>query len=320
MSLLELKNVTKRCPDGFTLEDISFEISEKGIYAFLGNSRSGKSMLAELICGATDFDEGEMLFKGKNIADKSVSKSRKMKIGYVPQNNFFPVDMTVCELLDFTGRIKKVDPDKRVRQIKEALELTGLFEKSDIIILNLTPSERKRVAYANALLGNPDIIVIDDPISAVDPAQREEIKKILVMLGKVKVVILFASKGSDLEELFKTVGILDDGKLLVYEQTDALLSKINKNFNALLRVRINSNKLSDMLSAIRSVDEVISASTLYVSTISDIKIECLTRESVTLKVTECAENFGAEIVSLRFTSFCIDDVVDAFCSEPKKEE
>ena len=128
MSILEVTNLKK---DSF-IEEVSFSIDEKGVYAFLGKESSGKSALAEILAGASETDGGKVIFRDVDIyTNTRQSKSAKAKIGYVPENIFFYPDMTAFEVLDFTGRLKKVDPDKRFRQIKEAFELLAISEKME---------------------------------------------------------------------------------------------------------------------------------------------------------------------------------------------
>jgi ABC-2 type transport system ATP-binding protein len=322
MSLLELKNVSKQYPDGFKINDVSFSIEEKGIYGFFAKGKAGKTMLATILCGACDVDSGEILYKDKAMHDSKKQTAKiKKKIGYVPDACIFPCDLTVSELLDFTGKAKGVDPDKRARQIKEALSLTGLSENDGVLIGNLSTSEKKRVAYANALIGNPDVIIIDEPMAVIDSAQRDEIKKLIEMLGKMKVVLLFSKSSSELEELCSYAGVLADGELIAFEPIDTLLSRLNKTTNAALRVRTLGVELSEIVDAINKIESVISVKTSSSGgIISDLRLECETKEGITAAVSEAVESLGAEVVSLRFSSLALSDVIDALSMQNGKEE
>ena len=322
MSLLELKNVSKKFSDDFSIDDVSFDIDEKGVYGFFAKGKSGKTMLATILCGACQIDEGTILYKHQPLhaSAKQTAKIKK-KIGYVPDACIFPADMTMSELLDFTGKAKGVNPDKRVRQIKEALNLTGLSAKADVVIGNLTISEKKRMAYANALMGNPDVIIIDEPLAVIDSTQRDEIKKLIEMLGKMKVVLLFSKSSSELEELCSYAGVLADGALIAFEPIDTLLSRLNKTTNAALRVRTLGVELSEIVDAINKIESVISVKTSSSGgIISDLRLECETKEGITAAVSEAVELLGAEVVSLRFSSLALSDVIDALSMQNGKED
>ena len=322
MSLLELKNVSKKFSDDFSIDDVSFDIDEKGVYGFFAKGKSGKTMLATILCGACQIDEGTILYKHQPLhaSAKQTAKIKK-KIGYVPDACIFPADMTMSELLDFTGKAKGVNPDKRVRQIKEALNLTGLSAKADVVIGNLTISEKKRMAYANALMGNPDVIIVDEPLAVIDSTQRDEIKKLIEMLGKMKVVLLFSKSSSELEELCSHAGVLADGELIAFEPIDTLLSRLNKTTNAALRVRTLGVELSEIVDAINKIESVISVKTSSSGgIISDLRLECETKEGITAAVSEAVESLGAEVVSLRFSSLALSDVIDALSMQNGKEE
>lgn len=322
MSLLELKNVSKKFSDDFSIDDVSFDIDEKGVYGFFAKGKSGKTMLATILCGACQIDEGTILYKHQPLhaSAKQTAKIKK-KIGYVPDACIFPADMTMSELLDFTGKAKGVNPDKRVRQIKEALNLTGLSAKADVVIGNLTISEKKRMAYANALMGNPDVIIVDEPLAVIDSTQRDEIKKLIEMLGKMKVVLLFSKSSSELEELCSYAGVLADGELIAFEPIDTLLARLNKTTNAALRVRTLGVELSEIVDAINKIESVISVKTSSSGgIISDLRLECETKEGITAAVSEAVESLGAEVVSLRFSSLALSDVIDALSMQNGKEE
>lgn len=321
MSLLKVNELVKNTADGFKLNGVSFEIEEKGIYGFFGKKGSGKTLLASLLCGVCDADEGDICYKDKSIyASEKQAVVVKKKIGYVPDAVRFPSDMSVEELLDFTGAAKGVSPDKRARQIKEALTLTGLDKKSEYLIENLSPSEKKRVAYANALLGNPDVIVIDEPIAMIDLLQRDEIKKLIAMLGKMKVVVAFCKNPADIEEMCDYIGIMSNGNLRIFESAAEIAEKLGGNVSALLRIRSKGadvEKIIDVLCNIEHITDVRAGN--QSSAIIDIKIECSTRDGVSAAVSSAVEALGVEIVSLRFADLKVADLVEALSAQSEEE-
>lgn len=235
MSILTVENLKKHTSYGAVLSGVTFSAEEKGVYAILGKASSGKSTLCEVLAGASEIDGGKVYFKDVSLyPDTRESRRAKAKIGYMPSSVFFYPDMTVFEVLDFTGRLRKVSPDKRFRQIKEALELLALSSKSEALVKALTVSEKKRLALANALVGNPSLLLLDDPTSRVTAEDAELIRNVIAMLGEMKTVFLFTDKTSEASALAKHVGIIADGKIVLWSTLDDIKSKFSSNDNALL--------------------------------------------------------------------------------------
>ena len=316
MSILEVKGIAAAETEGVSIRDISFCIDEKGIYGFFGKDGDTLTLLSRVLCGAREADVGEIYYHGNELfsSEKKTAQIKK-KIGYVPKNSYFSKDMTLVEALDLVGRAKGVSADKCARQIKEALELTGLTDKSDQLFEALTPSEKKRACYASSLLGNPDIVIIDEPFSAVDAAAKDELKKLIAMLGRMKTVILCSKNPTDTDELCSHAAILDGGELLAFEPIDELLARINKTVNAILRVKEKNASHSALMDALSQTDGIISVSAAKaVGGITDIRLECSTRDGMTSKISELVEQMGGEVVSLRFVSLGIGDVMTLLCS------
>ena len=321
MSILEVKGISAAESDGALLKDISFCIEEKGIYGFFGKNSDTLTLLSRVLCGAREADGGEIFYHGNDLfaSEKKASQIKK-KIGYVPKSCYFAKDMTVAEALDLVGRAKGVSADKCARQIKEALELTGLTAKSDQLLESLTPSEKKRVCYASSLLGNPDVVIIDEPFASVDAAAKDEIKKLIVMLGKMKVVILLSKNPSDSDELCSYAAILDGGELLAFEPIDELLSRINKTVNAVLRIKERNASHTALVENLGNIEGVIAVRAGKASGgITDVRLECATRDSMTSKISEVVEAMGGEVISLRFVSLGIGDVMTLLCSKNTEE-
>lgn len=230
MSLLLVEELSKISKDGNGLKNISFQIDEKGIYGFLGKSGSGKSLLSDVLAGACEADGGSITYKEKQLYVKERQTAQiKRKIGYVPQKSFFDKDMTAFEVLDLMGKAKHVYPDKRFRQIKEALELTGLSKKRDRLVGELSLSEKKRLSIAAALLGNPDFVIMDEPLQYLDSKQANEVRGLIGMLGKKKTVLLFSGRADDIGGMSDKVGFLHLGELILWEDTRELMKKLDEN-------------------------------------------------------------------------------------------
>lgn len=228
MILVKAEGLKRVCPDGIEIKDISFEISEKGIYGFLTKNASEKSELARLLAGISEPDGGELIYKERAmlVSDKQTAQIKK-KIGYVPQKCFFDQDMTVFEALDFVGKAKSIDPDKRFRQIKEALELTGISNRKNTLVSALSISETRKLSLAASLLGNPDVVIMDDPLRSLDKVQSQNVSRVIELLGTKKVVLLLSTRPSEIEELCAHVAIIANGELAVWGEVEEILKKMN---------------------------------------------------------------------------------------------
>ena len=228
--LVEAKQLNRSYSNGIELKNISFEIHEKGIYGFLGKDGSGKTELATLLAGIYDCDFGSLIYNGKEMfVSECQTVNIKRKIGYSSEKSFFDEDMTVFEILDFVGKAKQIDPDKRFRQIKEALELMGLSNKKATLVGELSLSEKKRLAIASALLGNPDVVILDEPLRYLDKWQSAEVVKLIKLLGTKKVVLMFSSRPSEIEQLCEYAAILSCGEIMLWDRVEDILNKMEAN-------------------------------------------------------------------------------------------
>lgn len=236
---------------GVSLSDFSCSFSKGGVHGILGPSGAGKSLLLNLLSGSLEPEGGQIMMRGTVF---SADPAMKAKIGYVPKDPVFYSNMTVLEILDFMGQARGVAADKRYRQIKEAMELTGVEEIQNRLSARLNKEERKRVSYAGALLGNPDVLYIDEPIPVKDAAKRGEFSNLIAMLGKVKTVILASSDFSVVRSLCEDTLIMADGRLLVQDRFEALEEKLLRSRS--LRVTTKGQKEA-MTAEIRALPDVL---------------------------------------------------------------
>jgi len=212
--------ISKVYDEKTVLDQISITVAKGGIHGILGPRGAGKTTLLELIAGGVAPDSGRIEIGGTDIAKEPISTKRK--IGYVPQSTTVYSDMTVSELLNFVGQTRKVETDKRYRQIKEAIDLVGLESVQNRLTKNLTEYEKKKLLLAAALLGNPDVLLLDEPIPVCSAEQRQELEGLIRMLGGIKTVLLATRDFATARSLCQDVMILSDGRQLVADTFDAL--------------------------------------------------------------------------------------------------
>ncbi len=240
MSILEVRNITKKVGNDTVLDGVYFTVEEKGVYAILGKKYSGKTVLAEILAGCSFVDSGEVVYRDVSVysSDKNNCVS-KTKIGYVPSEPCFFADMTVFDILDFTGRLRGVSSNKRARQIKESLEIVNLSSKYDVYVNDLTVSEKKRLSLANALVGNPSMIIIDDPCESATANDLDMIKALLEMIGSKKVIVLLTDKTGFAQDVATNVGILANGKITLWDSMENLRERYANDNNFLVKAFVD---------------------------------------------------------------------------------
>lgn len=208
---------------GAPLQNLSFSIKKGGIHGILSPTGAEASTLLAILAGALTGAAGSLTIQlqDKESLSSSAKKSPKSanawkgKIGYVPKTPEYYRNMTVYEILDFVGEARGCASELRLRQIEEALELVGLSEKENRLFEKLSVNEKKKASIAAALLGNPSVLLIDEPLLGASSAEdKREICSLLRMLGKLKTVVLAGSELSMMRELCEDVVILSGGELI----------------------------------------------------------------------------------------------------------
>ena len=235
MSILKTENLKMSIDKEVVLDELSFEIDEKGIYVILSKSALETTTLARVLAGILTPDEGSVSYKDIDLSDKKNGKALKSKIGYLPKESFLYPDMTAYEVLEFTGKMRKVPADKRFKQIKEALELVGFYQMSDVLVKDMTFSQKKRLLLANALIGNPSVLIFDEPTAKVISEDAELIRDVILMLGERKTLIILTEKIALADKLGKNIGIMSKGKMVLWSSLENIKQKLDNDSNALLK-------------------------------------------------------------------------------------
>ena len=209
--MIEVKNLVKRYGDHVAVNNLSFTVEEGQIYGFLGPNGAGKSTTMNIITGYLASTEGEVLINGHNILEEP--EEAKKCIGYLPEQPPLYPEMTVQEYLDFAAELKGVKKAERKEQVCSAARRTGLEKVLPRLIRSLSKGYRQRVGIAQALLGSPKLIILDEPTVGLDPAQVIEIRKLIRELGQAHTVILSSHILSEVQAVCQQVLILSKGRL-----------------------------------------------------------------------------------------------------------
>ena len=215
---IEVTNLSKSYGTQKALDSITFSVKKGEIVGFLGPNGAGKSTLMKILTTYLAADEGEALVNDKNVL--SDTKEVQQIIGYLPEHNPLYLDLYVREYLAFNADVYKVASSR----IQEVIELTGLTSESHKKIGQLSKGYRQRVGLANALLHNPEVLILDEPTTGLDPNQLVEIRNVIKNVGKDKTVFLSTHIMQEVEAICDRVIIIDKGKIVADKKLDILIA------------------------------------------------------------------------------------------------
>ncbi|MBR1649726.1 MAG: ATP-binding cassette domain-containing protein [Lachnospiraceae bacterium] len=210
--MIEVKNLTKKYGNHTAVDGLSFRIEKGRIYGFLGPNGAGKSTTMNIITGYVAASDGDVLIDGVDIL-KEPEKAKAM-IGYLPELPPLYADMTVKEYLDFVAELKKVESSSRKEAVEKVMEQTNITDMSRRLIRNLSKGYKQRVGMAQAILGNPEVLIFDEPSVGLDPRQIIEVRDLIKELGKEHTVILSSHILSEVSAVCDHILILSGGKLV----------------------------------------------------------------------------------------------------------
>ncbi len=252
--MIEVKNLVKKYGEHTAVDHLSFTVEKGKIYGFLGPNGAGKSTTMNMITGYIASTEGEILIDGHNILDEP--EAAKKKIGYLPELPPLYQDMTVLEYLKFAAELKSIPKEEREKNIKEVMSTTKLEDMKRRLIKNLSKGYKQRVGLAQALLGYPEVIILDEPTVGLDPKQIIEIRDLIESLGKKHTVILSSHILSEVSAVCDYVLIIDKGRL-VASDTPENLSKAMTGMNSLeLTVKGEEAVIREALGMVENIENI----------------------------------------------------------------
>lgn len=222
--MIEIKNLVKKYGNHVAVDDISFTVEPGKIYGFLGPNGAGKSTTMNMITGYIGNTSGSIVVNGHDVLAEP--EEAKKCIGYLPEIPPLYMDMTVIEYLNFVAELKKIQKSERLEYIEEAIKLTKLEDVKERLIKNLSKGYKQRVGLAQAILGFPEIIILDEPTVGLDPVQIIEIRDLIKELGKEHTVILSSHILSEIQAVCDYVFIISKGKLVASDTTENLLENM----------------------------------------------------------------------------------------------
>ena len=267
--MIEVKNLTKRYGNHCAVDNISFRVDEGEILGFLGPNGAGKSTTMNILTGYLSATEGAVTINGHDILEEP--NAAKANIGYLPEIPPLYLDMTVREYLDFMFDLKKCALP-RVKHIAEICKVMKIEHVYGRLIKNLSKGYRQRVGMAQALIGNPPVLILDEPTVGLDPNQIIEIRSLIKALGKHHTVILSSHILPEIEAVCDRVVIINKGKIVADDTAENLSVQFSEDRRLMVSIAGPAKETAELIAGIRGVDTVKSLGSREVG-VEDFAIE-----------------------------------------------
>ena len=252
--MIEVKNVTKKYGKAVAVEDISFSINDGEIVGLLGPNGAGKSTTMNILTGYIEQTSGEVTIEGYNTLRKP--RKAKKQIGYMPEGVPLYPELTVKEFVTYMAELKQVDRKVRKEKVEKVIEQTGLKDVENKLTRNLSRGYKLRVSMAPAIVGEPKILILDEPTVGLDPKQITEIRSLIKELGKTHTIILSSHILSEVSQICNKVIIINKGKIIAIDTPENLEDKVNNNNCIYVTVEDTENKISNIKDKIKDVKNI----------------------------------------------------------------
>ena len=252
--MIEVKNVTKKYDSTTAVDNISFEVKDGEVVGLLGPNGAGKSTTMNMITGFIEPTSGQIIVNGNDILKKP--KKVKKQIGYMPEGVPLYYELTPKEFVSYMAELKLVKRKDRKAEVQRVLKETELAEVQNRLIRSLSRGYKQRVSLAGALVGNPDVIILDEPTVGLDPKQITEIRDLIKNLGKKHTVILSSHILSEVSQICEKVIIINKGKLIAIDTPENLEKTTMDTNGILLTVEDPKDNMSNLKDKLKGIKEV----------------------------------------------------------------
>ena len=252
--MIQVKNVTKKYGSTIAVDNINFEVKDGEVVGFLGPNGAGKSTTMNMITGFIEPTKGQIIINGNDISKKP--RKAKKEIGYMPENVPLYYELTPKEFVSYMAELKLVKRNERKQEVEKVIKEMGLEDVQNKLIRNLSRGYKQRVSMAGALVGNPDVIILDEPTVGLDPKQITEIRNLIKELGKKHTVILSTHILPEASQICEKVIIINKGKIIAID-TPENLEKATKESNGIsVIVEDPKGNMSKIKEKIKEIDTV----------------------------------------------------------------
>lgn len=251
--MIDVTNLSKRYGKHLAVDHLSFHVEKGQIYGFLGPNGAGKSTTMNMLTGYLAASEGSIQIDGHDILKEP--EEAKKNIGYLPEIPPLYMDMTVKEYLQFAAELKRIPKKEIENQLDRVMYMTMIDDMSNRLIKNLSKGYKQRVGLAQAILGDPEVIILDEPTVGLDPKQIIEIRDLIKSLGKDHTVILSSHILSEVSAICDHIMIISHGKLVASDSPEGLKRMMSGNTKLILTVKSTKEKIDEVLAGFLYIDK-----------------------------------------------------------------
>jgi ABC-2 type transport system ATP-binding protein len=314
--LIEIQNVTKRFGQHLAVDNLNFTVNEGEILGFLGPNGAGKSTTMNIITGYISATEGTVTVDGYDILDNP--EEVKKRIGYMPELPPLYLDMTVREYLNFVFEIKKVDLKDRKQEMDRILELVRITDVSDRLIKNLSKGYKQRVGLAQALVGNPPVLILDEPTVGLDPKQIIEIRNLIKQLGRKHTIILSSHILPEVSAVCERVVIINKGRIVASDTPENLSKRLGESSKLTLRIAASERQAVKVLKDVAGIKYVEAQGVREPDTV-DVWIEAEKDIDVRRPVFNALSRAGYPILQMKSMDLTLEDIFLQVTTQEKVE-
>ena len=303
--LIQIDNLTKRYGKHFAVDNLNFTVNKGEIFGLLGPNGAGKSTTMNIICGYLSATEGSVLIGGLDVLDHPLEV--KKKIGYMPESPPLYFDMTVLDYLNFVGQIKKLTRVQIQQGIEKSLDLCKIRNVSKRLIKNLSKGYKQRVGLAQAILGDPEVLILDEPSIGLDPKQIIEMRTLIKDLGKDHTIILSSHILPEVSAVCQRVMIINEGKKAASDTPENLSKRLMGTSSLLLRVDGEKDKIKMALNNIQGTKKIQFQESPEPNTIN-ITIEADKTTDIRRQVFHALSKANCPILQMRNLDMTLEDI------------
>jgi len=303
--MIEVKNLVKKYGPKFAVNNVSFSVRSGEIIGLLGPNGAGKSTTMNIMTGYLSATSGSVTIAGHDILDNP--KEAKKHIGYLPEIPPLYTDMTVMEYLDFVYDLKGVKEKKKSKHLNEILETVKISQVKDRVIANLSKGYKQRVGLAQALVGSPEVLILDEPTVGLDPMQIIEIRSVIKKLSKNHTVILSSHILQEIQAICDRVVIINGGKVAAIDTPKNLANAISNENKFMLRIVGSERSILDVLQKVEGIKNIKSLGRKEKDSI-DFIIETAPNVEVRAEIFTAMAKENMPILSMQTVDMSLEDI------------
>ncbi len=310
----KLKKVYSRVT---AIDDVSFEVQEGEILGFLGPNGAGKTTTMRILTGFTPPTSGRAVLAGHDVKNESIEVRKQ--IGYLPENTPLYREMDVLSYLGFVAQVKGIPPGDRANNIRESMEETGIMDVSRRTIGKLSKGYRQRVGLAQALLGNPKVLILDEPTVGLDPNQIREIRELIKNMAGQRTVILSTHILPEVSMICERIIIIHEGRIVASDAVGQLRKRLARSQQIQLTIEAPSDQINDALAELQGIQKIESKESVDSEGLCVVSIEAEPQKDLRPDIANRIVGKGWKLFELQSLEPTLEDIFVNIIAGEKEE-